>query len=122
MSKEKFFNLFAYGTLLPGEEAYTRWCAPFVLSHCPAFVYGTMKRTLDGYPALCVYGGSKIRGEILTLQKNPGLETALDEWEDLSSSTACNSTYCKVRLSVFTATGMLPAFCYVSSGGYHAFD
>jgi gamma-glutamylcyclotransferase (GGCT)/AIG2-like uncharacterized protein YtfP len=71
--------LFVYGTLKPGEAAFTSFCQPFVQALCPAIAPGRLYHLPMGYPAMTLEPGW-VQGVLLTLTNADGVG-AMDEFE-----------------------------------------
>ena len=49
------FNLFVYGSLMPGKDAYANLCSAYIKLHFPAYIYGDYHAQQGGYPMVNTY-------------------------------------------------------------------
>ncbi|MBF2064682.1 MAG: gamma-glutamylcyclotransferase [Calothrix sp. C42_A2020_038] len=77
-------NVFVYGTLKPGEENYSQYCADKVIDTKPAFAMGKLYALPQGYPAMTL-GNNPVWGYMLSFPDSTVL-VELDQLEDYQPS------------------------------------
>ncbi|MEA5451126.1 gamma-glutamylcyclotransferase family protein [Leptolyngbya sp. CCNP1308] len=91
MSSDSPCSLFVYGTLKPGERAFTSLCEPFAIAAQPAQTLGRLYHLPLGYPAMTPEPGW-VQGFLLTLSNADAL-TAIDAFEEYYPDRPESSEY-----------------------------
>ncbi len=93
-------KVFVYGTLKPGEENYSSYCAGKVVETLPAFAMGKLFALPQGYPAMTV-GNSAVYGYLLSFADSEVLNS-LDELEDYQPSRQkSKNLYNRQQIEIF---------------------
>lgn len=97
-------KVFVYGTLKPGEENYSRYCAGKVINTTRAVAQGKLFALPMGYPAMTP-GDSSVHGYLLSFT-NPDVLTALDELEDYHPNRAASENlYNRTQIEIYNLQG-----------------
>lgn len=93
-------KVFVYGTLKPGEENYSKYCAGKVVKTLPAFAMGKLFALPQGYPAMTL-GDSAVYGYLLSFGDYEVLND-LDELEDYQPSRQkSKNLYNRQQIEIF---------------------
>ncbi|RUS94701.1 gamma-glutamylcyclotransferase [Dulcicalothrix desertica PCC 7102] len=94
-------KVFVYGTLKPGEENYTKYCADRVIDSLPAFTMGKLYTLPQGYPAMTL-GNSPVWGYMLYFADSDIL-AELDQLEDYHPSRqSSENLYNRRYINIFS--------------------
>ncbi len=97
-------KIFVYGTLKPGEENYTKYCAGKVVDALPAFAIGRLFALPQGYPAMTL-GDKFVCGFLLSFAHCEVLNH-LDELEDYQPSRQkSKNLYNRQQIEIFNLKG-----------------
>jgi gamma-glutamylcyclotransferase (GGCT)/AIG2-like uncharacterized protein YtfP len=97
-------KVFVYGTLKPGEENYSNYCAGKVVETLPAFAIGKLFALPQGYPAMTL-GDSAVYGYLLSFGDD-GVLNHLDELEDYRPSRQkSKNLYNRQMIEIFDLKG-----------------
>lgn len=99
MSDDALCHLFVYGTLKPGERAFTNLCEPFAIAAQPAQTIGRLYHLPLGYPAMTTEPGW-VQGVLLTLSNSNAL-TAIDAFEEYYPDRPQSSEYQRSLQTVY---------------------
>lgn len=98
---DKHFRIFAYGTLKPGEENYSRYCQLKVVETLEAIAFGTLYHLPMGYPAMTT-GSSPVYGYLFTFADLSVLQQ-LDWLEDYDPTRPPEANaYSRNEIEVFS--------------------
>lgn len=92
-------SLFVYGTLKPGERAFTDFCEPYLVASQPALAMGRLYHLPLGYPAMTLEPGW-VQGILLTLS-GPDCLRSIDAFEEYYPDRPEMSEYQRDRHPVF---------------------
>ncbi|MGH8002702.1 MAG: gamma-glutamylcyclotransferase family protein [Brasilonema sp.] len=93
-------KVFVYGTLKPGEDNYSRYCAGKVVNTTRAIARGKLFALPMGYPAMTL-GDSAVHGYLLSFT-HPRVLTALDELEDYDPNRAASENlYNRIQIETY---------------------
>ena len=98
-------QVFVYGTLKPGERAFSRFCEPYVVDKQTVMTPGRIYHLPLGYPALTLEEGW-VQGVLLTLS-NPTALVKLDEFEAFYPDHPQDSEYQRIWHPIY-ATDQTP--------------
>lgn len=87
-------QVFAYGTLKPGEMAFRRFCEPYVIDKQDVLAPGRLYNLSLGYPALTLESGW-VQGTLLTLSTATAL-AKLDGFEAFYPDHPQDSEYQRI--------------------------
>ncbi|MDB9526234.1 gamma-glutamylcyclotransferase [Oscillatoria sp. CS-180] len=92
--------LFVYGTLKPGEAAYSKYCAPYVSEATSAYMKGDLFHLPQGYPAM-TDGDRWVQGALLQLKSEQAI-AQMDAFEDYNPTlSAAENLYTRQHRPVF---------------------
>jgi gamma-glutamylcyclotransferase (GGCT)/AIG2-like uncharacterized protein YtfP len=92
-------QVFVYGTLKPGERAFERFCAAYVVEMVAAIAPGRLYHLPLGYPALTLESGW-VQGVLLTFATAAVL-TPLDAFEEYYPDRLQDSEYQRLRQRIY---------------------
>lgn len=92
--------VFVYGTLKPGEAAFSTHCTEARIQRSTAWVEGRLYHLPQGYPALTLEAGW-VQGALLQLP--PTVLKHLDNYEDFAPHCPHHSAYLRLLLPVHNA-------------------
>ncbi|MBW4553088.1 MAG: gamma-glutamylcyclotransferase [Aphanocapsa sp. GSE-SYN-MK-11-07L] len=99
--KSQDFQVFVYGTLMPGQSGYQQFCAGQVIQTRRAIAPGQLYDLPAGYPAM-TSGPGWVQGYVLAFA-NPQILVQLDDYEDYDPGRGkADNLYYRQQLEVFS--------------------
>ena len=113
--------IFAYGTLMRGEQSHDLIAPRLRGAHHPARITGASLIRIDWYPGLVLSKDGVVHGDLFELDDVSAALDELDPYEDFTGYGDADSLYRRSLVRAHTNGGAVLAWTYVFLGGADGF-